>query len=169
MYAVPQPVPNRWNTRLLLQTVLWWITLFIASFCAMWGIFWVCVGVCIRVRVHVPQCASQKTMFMRVLGVEVDHQAWCQAPLPTKPSYLPKWGIFKISILLNVLKTKSFLVLVLVFCCCSCCFVFLFCFVLFWRQGFSVALERILELALIHQAGLELTEIRLPLPPECWD
>ncbi|EGV96176.1 hypothetical protein I79_005859 [Cricetulus griseus] len=50
--------------------------------------------------------------------------------------------------------------------------VFLFCFVLFFgfsRQGFSVALEAVLELALVDQAGLELTEIRLPLPPECWD
>ncbi|CAO2599084.1 hypothetical protein LEMLEM_LOCUS9700, partial [Lemmus lemmus] len=32
-----------------------------------------------------------------------------------------------------------------------------------------VALEPVLELALVDQAGLELTEIRLPLPPECWD
>ena len=39
----------------------------------------------------------------------------------------------------------------------------------FLRQGFSVALEAVLELALVDQAGLELTEIRLPLPPECWD
>ncbi|KAH0503440.1 Girdin [Microtus ochrogaster] len=36
-------------------------------------------------------------------------------------------------------------------------------------QGFSVALEPILELALIDQAGLELTEIFLPLPPKCLD
>ena len=39
----------------------------------------------------------------------------------------------------------------------------------FSRQGFSVALELALELALVDQAGLELTEIPLPLPPECWD
>ena len=26
-----------------------------------------------------------------------------------------------------------------------------------------------LELALVDQPGLELTEIPLPLPPECWD
>ena len=32
------------------------------------------------------------------------------------------------------------------------------------RQGFSVALEPVLQLALVDQAGLELTEIRLPLP-----
>ena len=40
----------------------------------------------------------------------------------------------------------------------------------FWfsRQGFSVVLEPVLELALVDQTGLELTEIRLPLPPECW-
>ena len=45
-----------------------------------------------------------------------------------------------------------------------------FClFVCFSRQGFSVALEPALELALVDQAGLELTEIHLPLPPKCWD
>ncbi|KAH0513922.1 Glycerophosphocholine phosphodiesterase GPCPD1 [Microtus ochrogaster] len=38
----------------------------------------------------------------------------------------------------------------------------------FSRQGFSVALEPVLELALVDQAGLELPEIRLPLPPKCW-
>ena len=43
------------------------------------------------------------------------------------------------------------------FCCC--CFVF-------FRQAFSVALEPVLEL---DQAGLELTEILLPLPPKYWD
>ena len=42
---------------------------------------------------------------------------------------------------------------------------FLFCFVS--RQGFSVALETVLDLALVDQASLELTEIHLPLPPEC--
>ena len=35
------------------------------------------------------------------------------------------------------------------------------------RQGFSVALEPVLELALIDQDGLELTEIYLPLPSKC--
>ena len=39
----------------------------------------------------------------------------------------------------------------------------------FSRQGFSVALEPVLELALVEQIGLKLTEIHLPLPPECWD
>ena len=34
---------------------------------------------------------------------------------------------------------------------------------------FSVALEPVLEPALVDQADLELTEILLPLPPECWD
>ena len=50
-------------------------------------------------------------------------------------------------------------------------FVFvLFCFVLFFRDRVSsVAWEPVLELALVDQAVLELTEIRLPLPPECWD
>ena len=36
-------------------------------------------------------------------------------------------------------------------------------------QGFSVALEPVLDLALVDQAGFELTEIRLTLPPRCWD
>ena len=39
----------------------------------------------------------------------------------------------------------------------------------FSRQGFFVALKPVLDLALVDQAGLEPTEIRLPLPPECWD
>ena len=39
----------------------------------------------------------------------------------------------------------------------------------FSRQGFCVALEPVLELALVDQAGLDLTEIRLPLPPKYWD
>ena len=38
----------------------------------------------------------------------------------------------------------------------------------FSKQGFPVALEYVLELVLVDQAGLELTEIQLPLPPECW-
>ena len=42
-------------------------------------------------------------------------------------------------------------------------------FLFFFETGFSVAVEPFLELALVDQAGLELTEIRLPLPPECWD
>ena len=37
------------------------------------------------------------------------------------------------------------------------------------RQGISVALEPVLELVLVDRAGLELTEIRLPLPTEFWD
>ena len=45
-------------------------------------------------------------------------------------------------------------------------FFFLFGFL---RQDFSVALESVLELALVDQAGLKLTETHLPLPPECWD
>ena len=39
----------------------------------------------------------------------------------------------------------------------------------FSRQGFSVALEPVLELALVDQAGLELTEIHLPLPQDYRD
>ena len=45
---------------------------------------------------------------------------------------------------------------------------FLFCFV-FLRQGFSIALEPVMELALVDQASLELRAIRLLLPPKCWD
>ena len=44
-----------------------------------------------------------------------------------------------------------------------------FFFLDFLRQGFFVVLEPVLELALVDQSGLELTEICLPLPPECWD
>ena len=36
----------------------------------------------------------------------------------------------------------------------------------FLRQGISVALEPVLELTLIDQVDLKLTEIRLPLPPD---
>ncbi|KAH0512430.1 Testis anion transporter 1 [Microtus ochrogaster] len=35
--------------------------------------------------------------------------------------------------------------------------------------GVIQLLVPVLELALVDQAGLELTESRLPLPPECWD
>ena len=40
-------------------------------------------------------------------------------------------------------------------------------FFVFLRQGLSVALEPELELALVDQAALELTEIHLLLPPKC--
>ena len=52
------------------------------------------------------------------------------------------------------------------------CESFLFSFFFFFgfsRQGFAVALESVLELALVDQTDPALTEIRLPLPPECWD
>lgn len=39
----------------------------------------------------------------------------------------------------------------------------------FPRLGFSVALEPVLELALVEQAGPKLTNICLPLPTECWN
>ena len=39
----------------------------------------------------------------------------------------------------------------------------------FLRQGFSVALKPVLKLSLVDQVVLKLTEICLPLPPECWD
>ena len=46
-----------------------------------------------------------------------------------------------------------------------------FCFILFlfFKNGFSVALGPVLKVALVDQAGPELTEIRLLLPPKCWD
>ena len=41
---------------------------------------------------------------------------------------------------------------------------------LFFETGFlCVALEPVLELGLVDQADLELTEILLPLPLKCWD
>ena len=46
---------------------------------------------------------------------------------------------------------------------------FFVCLFDFSRQGFSVAEEPVLELALVDQAGLKLKEIPLPLPPKCWD
>ena len=39
----------------------------------------------------------------------------------------------------------------------------------FSRQGFSIVSQSVLELALLDQAGLKLTEICLPLPPKDWD
>ena len=44
-----------------------------------------------------------------------------------------------------------------------------FCFVLFYQTGFlCVTALAVLELILVDQAGFELTEVCLPLPPECW-
>ena len=39
----------------------------------------------------------------------------------------------------------------------------------FSRQGFSVAFDSVLELVFLAQAGLELTEMCLPLLSERWD
>ena len=66
-------------------------------------------------------------------------------------------------------QTPAFCVCVCV-CVCEYMHTFLFCLVFgLSRQGFSVALEPVLELALVDQAGLDLTEIHLLLPPKCWD
>ena len=48
-------------------------------------------------------------------------------------------------------------------------FFFWFCFCLFvFKTGFlCVALESVLELALVDQAGLKLTKIHMPMPPKC--
>jgi hypothetical protein len=58
------------------------------------------------------------------------------------------------------LKPSFFVCLFMDFCC-----LFLFCFVL--RQGFFSAVWP--GTHSVDQAGLNLTEIHLPLPPECWD
>ena len=70
----------------------------------------------------------------------------------------------------KLLSPLSFLLLL--FLVGSLFFVYLFVFCFFFQfstQGFSVALGPILKLALVDQAGLELTEILLPLLPECLD
>ena len=47
---------------------------------------------------------------------------------------------------------------------------FFFLSFFFFETGFLRSfLVPVLELALVDQAGLELTEICLSLPPECWD
>ena len=48
-------------------------------------------------------------------------------------------------------------------------FLFICLFFDFLNKGFSLALEPVLELALVSQAGLEFIEICPPLPPKCWD
>ena len=48
------------------------------------------------------------------------------------------------------------------------CFVLLLLFLFFETRFLCVALA-VLELALVDQASLKLTEIHLPLPPKCWD
>ena len=70
--------------------------------------------------------------------------------LPTTVSYGPKATL---GIVHNILEIA---------------FVFLVLH-LFLRQGFSMALEPLLELALGDQARLELPESRLPLPLKYWD
>ena len=46
---------------------------------------------------------------------------------------------------------------------------FVVCLFCFSKKGFLCVALAVLEVALVDQAGLELTEIRLSLPPECWD
>ena len=49
-------------------------------------------------------------------------------------------------------------------------FHFFFSFFWIFEAGFlCVTALAVFELALVDQAGLELTEICLPLPPECWN
>ena len=70
-------------------------------------------------------------------------------------------------ILLSSIGVEAFL------CVSSSCSSFVFFFVLFCfsRQSFSVGFVpiRVLALVEVDQAGLELTEIQLSLPPKCWD
>ena len=60
------------------------------------------------------------------------------------------------------------------FCCC-CYYYYLFFFNLwfffffFFETGFLCGFGTCPGTSSVDQAGLELTEIRLPLPPECWD
>ena len=50
------------------------------------------------------------------------------------------------------------------------CLFFACLFVCLLETGFlSLTVLAVLEIAFVDQAGLELTEIHLPLPPECWD
>ena len=47
---------------------------------------------------------------------------------------------------------------------------FVVCLFPFFKTGFlCVTVLAVLELVVANQAGLELTEIRLPLPPKGWD
>ena len=69
--------------------------------------------------------------------------------LPTTVSYGPKATL---GIVHNILE------IAFVFLCC-----------IFMRQGFSVALESVLELSLVDHAGLEIPESLQPLPLEFWD
>ena len=52
---------------------------------------------------------------------------------------------------------------------CSLFFIIIIFIFIFLRPSFTVALEPVLELALVEQSGLELTKIYPPLPAECWD
>ena len=57
---------------------------------------------------------------------------------------------------MRILKHKEFLLL------------FYFVLVLFFKTCFLCVALAVLELALVDQAGLQLTEIHLLLPPEGW-
>ena len=62
-----------------------------------------------------------------------------------------------------VYKQEEIVVLVMVM-------VMMMMMIWFFETGlFCTALEPVLELTLVDQASLELTEILLPLPPQCGD
>ena len=47
--------------------------------------------------------------------------------------------------------------------------IFIFLFVLFFKREFLYGFGACPGTSSLDQAGLELTEIRLPLPPKCWN
>ena len=81
----------------------------------------------------------------------------CQGPLQEQQLSLTSENLSSLFILFLKLSSTDSLLF------------FLYFFVFFLGQGFSVVLDALLEVALVDQAGLELTEICLPLPPEWWD
>jgi hypothetical protein len=48
-------------------------------------------------------------------------------------------------------------------------FIYLFIYLFTLKQSFFLCISVCLGTHSVDQPGLELTEIHLPLPPECWD
>ena len=82
-----------------------------------------------------------------------------------------RYGLICIPVHADIQQDQDHLLKILSFSIVSSWLFFLGggCCLFVLRQSFSVALEPVLELALVDQAGLDLTEIRLPLPPKYWD
>ena len=96
-----------------------------------------------------------------------------------RPSRVPEWRELSLAFVYGIHflawdSVLKWICLHFVFCLCICGFCFemnslsLSLFGVL-RQGFSLVLQPVLELALVGQAGLELKEIHLPLRPKCWD